>query len=123
MTKPLVSANRAFINLAYQTRNYWSFDFTFNWQGQKRIPFTGSNPEPYQLDDYSPNFYVINAQVSKNWKKKFEIYVGVENLLNFRQEDPILASDEPFSPYFDASMVWGPVFGRNIYGGLRYYLR
>lgn len=123
MEKPMVSANRAFINLAYQTRNYWSFDFTLNWQGQKRIPFTGSNPEPFQLDEYSPNFYVINAQVSKNWKKKFEIYVGVENLLNYRQEDPILASDEPFSPYFDASMVWGPVFGRNIYGGLRYYLR
>lgn len=123
LEKPLISANRAFINLAYQTQNYWSFDFTLNWQGQKRIPFTGSNPEPYQLDDYSPNFYVINVQVSKNWKKKFEIYAGIENLLDFRQDNPILASEDPFGPYFDASMVWGPVFGRNIYGGLRFYLR
>ncbi len=123
MDKPLVSSHRAFINLAYQTRSYWSFDLTFNWQGQKRLPYTGNNPEQYVLSDYSPNFYVMNVQVSKNWNKKFEIYAGVENLFDFRQDDPILASDDPFGPYFDASMVWGPVFGRNIYGGLRFYLR
>ena len=35
LSKPFVSTHRAFINLAYQTRNYWSFDFTLNWQGRK----------------------------------------------------------------------------------------
>lgn len=36
------------------------------------------------------------------------------------QEDPVLASDDPFGPYFDASLIWGPVFGRKIYAGLRF---
>lgn len=123
LSKPFVSTNRAFINLAYQTRNYWSFDFTLNWQGSKRIPSTMANPIEYQLAGRSPSFFIANMQVSKNWSKKFEIYAGVENLFNFRQEDPIIASSEPFSEYFDATMIWGPIFGRNIYAGLRYYIR
>ena len=53
----------------------------------------------------------------------FEIYLGAENILDFRQDDPILASDEPFSPYFDSSIIWGPIFGRMIYGGIRLKIR
>jgi hypothetical protein len=35
----------------------------------------------------------------------------------------ILAADEPFGEYFDASMVWGPVSGRLMYGGFRYKIK
>lgn len=121
--KPLQAAHRAFINLGYETFNHWKFDYTLNWQGSKRIPFTGSNPVEYQLPESSPDFFIMNVQVSKAWKEKFEVYAGVENLLDFRQEDPILASDQPFGPYFDSSLVWGPVFGRGIYMGLRLRLK
>ncbi|MEN8251054.1 MAG: TonB-dependent receptor, partial [Bacteroidota bacterium] len=121
--KPLVAQHRAFTNLAYESRNHWKYDFTINWQGEKRIPYTGSNPEGYQLDERSPNYVLINAQVSKVWKEKFEVYLGVENLLNYTQENPIIASDDPFSSYFDSSLVWGPIFGRNTYLGLRYKLK
>ncbi len=119
MNKPLVAKHRAFINLAYETRSHWKFDYTLNWQDHKRIPNTSGNPEQYQLDDQSPQFFLMNAQVSKTFREKLEIYVGTENLLNFKQPDPILASDDPFGPYFDASLIWGPVFGRNIYFGVR----
>jgi len=120
LAKPFVSTNRAFANFAYETRNFWKFDATINWQGQKRIPSTMDNPVEYQRADKSPDFYLLNAQVTKVWKEKFDVYLGVENLLNYRQQDPIIAADQPFSENFDASMVWGPVFGRNIYLGLRY---
>jgi outer membrane receptor for ferrienterochelin and colicins len=119
MQRPLVSRNRAFVNLAYETRKYWKFDATVNGQGTKRIPATGSNPEAYRLPQQSPGYMMLNLHISKTWREKFEAYAGVENLLNYRQSDPILASDDPFGPYFDSSMVWGPVFGRNIYAGLR----
>jgi outer membrane receptor for ferrienterochelin and colicin len=122
LEKPLISKHRLFFNVGYATLNDWTFDYTINWQGPKRIPFTGSNPGEYQLSDYSPGFVVMNAQVSKQWAKKFEIYVGAENLLNYRQDNPILASEDPFSPYFDSSLTWGPIFGRNMYLGLRYRL-
>jgi len=121
--KPLVSHHRAFINTAYETMKHWKFDFTVNWQSRKRIPDTHLNPEAYQLKEYSPDFVTINAQISKTWHDKCETYVGVENLLDYKQEDPILSADQPFGPYFDSSMIWGPLFGRNIYVGLRYLIR
>lgn len=123
LQKPLLSKHRAFLNLGYQTRSHWKFDYTFNWQGKKRIPTTASNPVEYQLAEYSPAYVLMNAQVTKVWREKFEVYVGAENLLNYRQENPILASEAPFSPYFDSTLIWGPIFGRNIYLGLRYKIR
>ncbi|MEL7532910.1 MAG: TonB-dependent receptor, partial [Bacteroidota bacterium] len=121
--KPLISAHRAFINLAYESRNYWKFDATVNWQSQKRIPFTSRNPDSYRLSQVSPAFFLVNGQITKTWREKFDLYLGVENLLNFTQENPILASDQPFSRYFDSSLVWGPIFGRNVYLGLRYNIK
>lgn len=122
MTKPLVSAHRIFLNTGYETKNDWKFDYTINWQGEKRLPYTESNPLVYQLDEKSSSFFVMNAQVSKGWKSGFEFYIGVENILNYAQSNPIIASDEPFGDYFDSSLVWGPIFGRNTYTGLRYRL-
>lgn len=123
LEKPLLSRHRAFLNTAYATPNGWAFDFTLNWQGAKRIPGTASNPEAYRAPERSPDFLMANAQVSKGWKEKFELYVGAENLFGFTQKNPIIAADDPFGPYFDSSLVWGPVFGRNIYAGLRYRLQ
>ena len=120
LSKPLSARNRSFINLAYATIRDLKFDLTWNWIGSKRIPGTETNPEEYRRPSSSPGFSVINMQVSKLWANKFEIYVGAENLFNFRQENPIIASDDPYGNYFDGSMIWGPVFGRKIYVGLRF---
>lgn len=120
LKKPLLAGHRAFLNLGYETRDHWKLDYTLNWQGRKRIPSTASNPEPYRLADYSPDFFLMNAQISKTWKERFELYVGMENLTNYMQDNPVLASDQPFGPYFDSSLVWGPIFGRVTYFGLRF---
>ena len=45
---------------------------------------------------------------------------GWKNLLNYVQENPIIASEDPFGPWFDASLIWGPIFGRKFYAGLRF---
>lgn len=121
--KPLIATHRAFVNLAYETRNYWKFDYTFNWESSKRIPFTSRNPGPLRLGQLSPSFFLMNAQISKTWREKLDVYLGGENLLNFVQEDPILASNDPFGPYFDSSLIWGPIFGRNVYVGMRYKIK
>lgn len=123
LTKPLIASNRAFLNLAYETRDHWKFDYTVSWQGEKRIPSTLSNPQSYRLPEKSPDFFIMNAQVSKTWWERLEIYAGAENLLNYTQDNPIIASNEPFSDYFDSSLIWGPIFGRKIYFGLRYTMK
>ncbi|OQX97263.1 MAG: hypothetical protein B6I20_12985 [Bacteroidetes bacterium 4572_117] len=121
--KPLIAQHRAFINLAYQTRKYLTFDYTLNWHGNKRIPNTLTNPTEYRLEEQSPHFFMMNIQISKSWRKLFDVYLGVENVLNYTQDNPILSTNQPFSQYFDSSLIWGPVFGRKIYIGLRYKIK
>ncbi|NJM16643.1 MAG: TonB-dependent receptor, partial [Bacteroidales bacterium] len=121
--KPLTSKDRAFVNLSYRTRSYWQFDCTLNWQGPKRLPSTEQSPEQFRTNEESPGFFIMNAQVSKTWNEKFEIYLGAENLLNFKQNNAIIASQTPFSEYFDASMIWGPVFGREVFAGFAVHVK
>ena len=112
---PLVPKNRALVNLAYATEqlNKWMFDLTWNYIGESRIP-------EHQLVDKTTSepFYVINSQVTKKFKN-FDVYLGGENLLSYRQESPILGSDDPYGDDFDASLIWAPVMGRLIYAGIR----
>ncbi|HAG16860.1 MAG TPA: TonB-dependent receptor [Bacteroidales bacterium] len=123
LQKPMVSKHRAFINLAYETKNHWKMDYTLNWQGKKRIPSTLSNPAEFQMAPFSPDFFLMNAQISKVWNEKLDIYLGAENLLNYTQSNPILSAENPQSDYFDASLIWGPIYGLKIYLGLRYTFR
>ena len=124
LQRPLIANNRAFANLAYAT-NGWKFDYTISYNGKKRIPNTQYNPAQYQRPDYSPNFILMNAQISKTVGKKHPVdfYIGGENLGNYFQDNVIVAAAQPFSPYFDASLVWGPATGRMFYAGWRLKLK
>ena len=62
----------------------------------------------------------MNIQVTRTFMKGIDLYLGIENLFNFRQTDPILDSANPKGPFFDASLVWGPLSGRMVYTGLRF---
>jgi len=112
---PLVPKNRALVNLAYATDHLkkWMFDVTYNYIGESRIP-------EHQLVNKttSEQFYVINSQVTKKFKN-FDVYFGGENLLSYKQESPVLGSDDPYGDDFDASLIWAPVMGRLIYTGIR----
>lgn len=120
LQKPLVSRHRAFVNVAAELGKGWSWDGTVNWQGSKRLPTTADNPTEFQVPTTSPSFTVVNTQVTKTFGNALDIYLGAENLLAKRQLDPIISADDPTRPYFDGSLVWGPVFGRNVYIGLRW---
>ena len=61
----------------------------------------------------------MNLQVTRTFVKGIDLYIGIENLLDFRQVDPILDSANPKGPFFDASLIWGPLSGRTVYAGLR----
>ena len=124
LEKPFTSAHRAFANFGYEIKG-WKFDYTINYVGKKRIPSTIENPVEYRMRDYSPAYISMNAQVSKSLGKSkvVEVYAGGENLTNYFQKKVIIAADEPFGNYFDASMVWGPVSGRLMYGGFRFKIK
>jgi outer membrane receptor for ferrienterochelin and colicin len=125
LQKPIQPNNRFFANLSYETATkdtgaQWKFDVTFNNIGKQRLPNTLTNPTQYQLPAYSERYNLLNMQITKVFSKSFEIYLGGENLTNVQQENPILASDNPFGANFDTTIVYSPIFGRAIYAGLRF---
>jgi hypothetical protein len=114
--KPLVSSYRGLVNLSYaMPLRRWVFDVTAQFNGPTRLPgLNGYDSEKI----YSPAFPVYFAQVTRN-SKRFDAYLGAENILNYRQKQPIRSWENPFDRDFDASIVWGPVSGIRIYGGVR----
>ncbi len=126
--RPLQAKNRFFVNIAYETHVHeggkqWKFDFTYNLMGRQRLPYTGSNPQQYQMGAYSPSFPLMNAQVTRSFSGVFEAYLGAENLGNYRQKKAIVGVDNPFGTYFDSSIIYGPIFGQMYYAGIRFKIK
>jgi outer membrane receptor for ferrienterochelin and colicin/copper chaperone CopZ len=119
--KPYIAKQRAFASIDYANKHNWKFNYTINYNGPKRLPGTSLNPVPYQRSNHTPSYWLMNAQVSKTFFKKspMDFYIGAENITNFKQENPIIAANNPFSGYYDASMIWGPITGRMFYVGWR----
>ena len=120
---PFIAKNRFFFNGSYATRyDKWKVDATLNWIGTKRMPDTSDKPSEYQSVAFSPDFFLLNGQVSRGFRWG-NVYLGVENALNFKQETPIVDAENPFGENFDGSLVWGPIAGRLIYTGFRYRIK
>ena len=127
LPRMMVSRDRILFNAGYALPyDKWKFDATVQWNGKKRIPFMGDMGEhaehgilPEMTSTMAPSFYNLNAQITRTFVK-WDIYVGGENLGDFRQKNPIMHADQPFHQAFDAGMAWGPVTGRMIYAGFRY---
>jgi outer membrane receptor for ferrienterochelin and colicins len=119
-SKALLMQHKFLVTLSYATNfNKWQFDLNMNVNGPARIPSTATNPEEHRLAGSSPWFAMLNLQITKRFKW-FDLYGGAENLTNFRQKNAIIASHDPYGPFFDASLVWGSAMGINPYLGLRY---
>jgi hypothetical protein len=116
LEKPLTSKYRGLINLSYATKfKKWLFDCTAQLNGPTRIPsLTGYTTVATE----SPSYPVLFAQITKN-TKRLDFYVGAENILNYKQKNPIINAEDPFVKGFDASLIWGPLMGRVIYAGVR----
>jgi len=93
-------------------------DLTANIVGPMRMPHNHSATGMA----FSPWYPYLFGQVSYQWKQ-IKAYIGIENILNIKQANPIISAQDPQDPSFDATMVWGPITGINIYGGITYSLK
>ena len=121
LDRPFIAKHRAFLSVDYATNNDWKFNYTVTFNGKKRIVDPYESYVSFIPPTSSPSYYLMNAQVSKSFgnNNPMDIYVGVENISNFFQQNTIISADDPFGPNFDASMIWGPVTGRMLYVGWR----
>ena len=126
--RPLQAKHRLFGNLEFETHikdngQQWKFDFTVNWLGKQQLPNTATNPANDRLSQYSPSFSVMNMQITRTFSSVFEMYIGGENIGNYKQDKAILGSDNPFGSNFDTSIVYAPIFGQMYFAGLRFKIK
>lgn len=141
--KPMTSRFKGVLNLQYATNlNKWIFDFTASLNGSCRVYNFMENlnedgtmttaPKEGVARMYkkgrTPMYPLLYAQVTRRFKG-WDVYIGAENLTNFRQKDVILGSVrdkngyiDAFQPSFDASCVWGPLMGIKAHVGFRFTL-
>jgi outer membrane receptor for ferrienterochelin and colicins len=101
----------------------WMFDATLHYTGSKPLPSTSLFENQLEGETVtSPDYVTVNSQVTRNFKQ-WAVYVGVENLTNYTQENVIIDAENPFGNNFDASVLWGPLMERKIYAGLRYTIK
>ena len=118
----MIPRHRGFVNLAFRSRNKrWEYDFTCSIFSPSRLPIQRDmNNDTLLISDMKSRMYpMMNAQITHIYKK-FDFYIGGENLTNFRQRDPIIDASNPFGSKFDATNICGPLTGVNIYVGIRY---
>jgi outer membrane receptor protein involved in Fe transport len=112
----MIPRQRGFFNIGYITRNKrWEYDATLSVFGESRLP----GITPTDGVEYSKVYPMVNAQIT-HVIKKWDLYIGGENLTNFKQKNAVIDADNPFGNTFDATRIWGPVMGINIYAGVRY---
>ncbi len=116
---PFVSRHRA---LAVMTADFFERDLTATltaeWKGPQNLPDTENWPVEFRLPSRSPSFTLLNAHINANLGR-VDVYMGLENILDFRQNGPIINARRPFDAYFEPTFSWGPVKGREIYAGTR----
>ena len=118
----MVPMHRGMLNIGYITRNKrWEFDVTGTVMGMMRLNHV---PHEYHSDfpDQSDVFGIVNAQITHVFKK-WDFYIGGENLTNHIQRNAIVGAEDPFGNYFDATRVYAPITGVNIYAGVRYKIK
>lgn len=118
LKKPLVSDYKGLVTASYQTPlKKWQFDLTGQFNGGGRMPTPDAQNSLWEPDFNA--YTVVNAQITKYFRR-WSVYIGAENLFDYKQSHPIIDAENPRGDHFDGSMVWGPVHGRKIYAGLRF---
>lgn len=120
LEKPLTSKYKGLVTASYQTPlGLWQFDATVQLNGGGRMP------TPYALENgdlsWQPRydgFEQLSAQVTRYFRN-WSVYIGGENLTNFKQRNPIIDAADPWGSRFDSTMIWGPVHGIKGYVGIR----
>lgn len=121
--KIMVPEHRGMVNLGYKTRNKkWEFDLTTTIFGEARLPVMQLPDGTLTQDTRSKAYPIVNAQVTYKMRK-WDIYLGGENLTNSIQKNPIIDADNPFSSTFDATRIWAPIYAMNVYVGFRFSIK
>lgn len=114
---------RTLVNVAYKSRNKrWEYDLTATLYGKSRLHMVHLHDSTISTENMSKAYVLINSQLTHIYRS-WDFYIGGENIGNYKQKDPIVDAANPFGSYFDATRVWAPIQGVNVYIGVRYKIK
>ena len=91
--------------------NKWTFDVPGQINGPSRLPqFMGGTN--------SPIYPMLYAQITRKFKG-IDVYIGGENLTNYKQKHPILDSSRPIATNCNATMIGWPIMVNMVDEGIR----
>ncbi|MBI1837775.1 MAG: TonB-dependent receptor [Flavobacteriia bacterium] len=114
--------------------NKWktSVDLTGNIYSSMLLPILPNDYRP----EYSPWFCLMNLQMTKEFKKDWQLYMGCKNILNFiPKEAPIMRAFDPFDKYandpvsnpngytFDPGYNYAPFQKARLFLGVRFKIK
>ena len=112
------------INATYRLPTGFRLEYTMNLTGPMKLP---EYDPPFARDPGSPDFSVHNLQLTKDFELSdgslLQPYIAVENMTDYTQGSPLVAPEDPFGENFDTAYVYGPVHGRSLGFGLRWFQR
>jgi hypothetical protein len=119
----MIPQHRGLVNVAYASRNKkWEIDGTVSVFSPVRLPDAVLADGSMAMGEKGKVVPMALAQITRHFKQ-WDVYVGGENLFNFKQKNPIINAANPFDPSFDATRVWAPVMGVVVYAGFRYEIK
>lgn len=123
--QPFSPIHRGMLTASYKTPNKkWQFDATLQFTGEQRLPllsYVDAALPDYRINGKAPAYATLMAQITHYMPKSgFEVYLGAENLTNYKQKNPILYATDPYSNRFDAAAIYAPIMGTMVYVGVRY---
>ena len=118
LEKPLQSRYKGLLTLGWKPMMaLWQIDITLQLNGGGRIPDHYENGA-LVTDQTFPAYPQLNLQLTRQFRH-FSLYIGGENLTNYRQPVPVVDAANPWSATFDPTLLWGPVHGIMAYAGIR----
>ena len=119
LEKPLQSRYKGLVTISWKPMlAVWQIDLTLQLNGGGRIPAYLDADGTLVSGKEFPAYPQLNLQVTREFRH-FSVYVGGENLTNYRQPDPVVNAANPWAATFDPTLVWGPVHGIMAYAGIR----
>jgi|TARA_R110000782_G_scaffold270436_1_gene371048 outer membrane receptor for ferrienterochelin and colicins len=106
------------------TKRKIKIDYTGNVYGPMKLPLVENDFRPEYSDWYS----IQNIQITKEFKKGWEVYGGVKNLLNFTPpNNSILRANDPFDKNVNSSdnpngYTFDPTYVYTTFQGIRGFL-
>ena len=119
LEKPLQSRYKGLFTVSWKPlMALWHVDLTLQLNGPGRLPAYYDGDGTLVADGVFPAYPQLNLQLTREFRH-VTLYVGGENLTNYRQPVPVIDAANPWSAAFDPTLVWGPVHGIMGYVGLR----